>query len=88
MKIAGFIERKMITTEFDLQIPEGANLKKLFKLVDKSGKVKGKVMKRILSMPRPPTVLVNGEPVDVPEELGRVLRPGDEISIMTPVAGG
>ena len=88
VKIAGFVDRKMIATEFDLQAPEGTTIKKLIKLVDKSGKVKGKPLKKIMAMPRPPTVMVNGEGIDVPDELGRTIAEGDEVAVMTPLAGG
>jgi molybdopterin converting factor small subunit len=86
--VAGFIDGKVITSEFDLSAPEGVTVKELFKLVDKSGQVKGGAMKKILGLPRQPTVLVNGSGLDLPEELGQTLRDKDEVAVMTPLAGG
>jgi len=88
VKVAGFVDRKMTTAEFDLEAPEGTTIKKLFNLIDKSGQVKGRVMKKIMAMPKPPTVLVNGSGIDLPDELGREVVEGDEVAVMTPMAGG
>jgi molybdopterin converting factor small subunit len=88
VKVAGFVDGKLLTAEFDQEAPEGATIKDLLKLVDKSGRVKAGVMKKILALPRPPTVLVNGSGLDLPDELGRALSPGDEVAVMTPLAGG
>ena len=88
VKVAGFVDRKMVTAEFDLSVPEGTTIKKLFALVDKSGKINGSPMRKIMALPRPPTVLVNGGGIDVPAELGLELKERDEVAVMTPVAGG
>ena len=88
IKVAGFIDRKMTTAEFDLDVPDGTTIKKLFGLIDKSGQVRGKVMKKIMALPKPPTVLVNGSGIDVPGELGLEVVEGDEVAVMTPMAGG
>lgn len=88
VKVAGFIDNKMVATEFDLEVPEKTTIKKLFTLVDKSGKIHRKAMKKIMAMHRPPTVLVNGLGIDVPDDFKTTLNPGDEIAIMTPLAGG
>ena len=87
-KLAGFVDRKMITAEFDLEAPQGTTIKKLFALADKSGKIPGQAMKRILALPRPPTVLLNGVGIDALEDLDRILAAGDEVAVMTPMAGG
>lgn len=87
-KLAGFVDRKMITAEFDLDVPEGSSIKDLFGLVDKSKKTPPKVMKKIMKSIRPPTIMVNGGALDLPEELTRRLAAGDEVAVMTPIAGG
>ncbi len=87
-KLAGFLDGKMTTCEFELEVPEGTTLKKAFKLADKSKHYKGKLIKKILGLPRQPTVLRNGQSMDVPDDLETELCEGDEISIMTPVGGG
>lgn len=88
LKVAGFVDRKMVTAEFDFEAPEGTTLKKALALAGKSGQLKGGVMRKILAMPRPPTILVNGAGVEMPGDLGRVVEAGDEIAVMTPMAGG
>ena len=87
-KMAGFIDKKMVTAEFDLEVPEGTSVKDLFKIVDKSKKAGRKPMKKVMAMPRPPTVLINGTNIDVPDDLGQTLNAGDEIAVMTPLGGG
>ncbi|MFO8057708.1 MAG: MoaD/ThiS family protein [bacterium] len=87
-KLAGFLDGQMMTYQFDLEVPQGVSLKKAFKLADKSRHYKGKLIKRILKMPRPPTVLLNGNSLDVPGDLDTELGQGDEVAIMTPVGGG
>lgn len=88
VKLAGFVDRKMLTADFELMAPEGVPLKKLLSLADKSGAYPGKAMKKVLGLPRPPTILVNGESIDLPEDLKMTIKDGDEVAVMTPVAGG
>ncbi len=88
VKVAGFIDRRMITEEFDFEAPEKTSVKKLFGLIDKSGPIKGGVMRRMLGLPKPPAILINGDGIDLPGGLGRSIGEGDEISIMTPMGGG
>ncbi len=88
VKVAGFVDGKMMTAEYDQEAAEGTTLKKLFALIDKSGVMKGKVMKAIMRSPRPPTIMINGDPQDVPEAYAMVIKDGDEVAVMTPMAGG
>jgi len=88
VKLAGFVDRKMLTADFELMAPEGVSLKKLLSLADKSGAYPGKTMKKVLGLPRPPTILVNGASIDLPEDLKMTIKDGDEVAVMTPVAGG
>ena len=88
LKVAGFMDGRIVTAEFPLAVPEGASLKEVFKLADKSGKLPARAMKIFLSLPRPPTVLHNGRNLDVPAELRATIAAGDEIAVMTPFAGG
>jgi molybdopterin converting factor small subunit len=88
VKVAGFINNKMVTAEFDIRIPESSTLKKLFKLVDKSGKVPARTMSSIMLQPKTPTVLINGDNIDVPDQLDTIIKAGDEIAVMTPLGGG
>lgn len=88
IKVAGFVDNKMVSAEFDLETPEGTTVKKLMALADKSRKLPPRSMKRIMGLPRPPTLLVNGSNTDVPEGYKTVLKDGDEVAIMTPLGGG
>ena len=88
IKVVGFVEKKMVAAEFDLEVPQGTTLKKLFSRADKSGKLESRVIKKIMAMPRPPTVLVNGSNIDVPKGLAMKIEAGDEVAILTPVGGG
>lgn len=88
LKFAGFVDLKMFTAEMDLCVPAGTSLKRLFALADKSGKLPPKAMKKVLALPRPPTVLLNGSAIDVAEDLSYELREGDEVAVMTPIGGG
>lgn len=88
LKVAGFVGGKMNSAEFDLEAPAGATVKQCLKLADKSPALKGKPVAAMLAMPKAPTVMVNGEGIVVPDDLGRVIEDGDELSIMTPFAGG
>jgi len=88
LKVAGFVGGRMVTADLQLEVPEGATLKETFKRADKSGKLPRATLKQILAMPKPPTVLHNGNSLDVPDELGAVVAAGDEIAVMTPLGGG
>jgi len=88
LKVAGFVDGRMVTAEADIEVPEGTSLKKMFKLADKSGKLPKKLMKKIMSQPRQPTVLLNGETVDLPAGLKTTVSGGDEVAVMMPLAGG
>ena len=88
LKVAGFVDGRMVTADFQLEAPEGASLKEVFKLADKAGKLPARALRKILSMPRPPTVLQNGRSLDVPADLGATVAAGDEIAVMTPLGGG
>lgn len=88
IKVAGFVDNAMVTEEFELSVPEGSTVKKVMSLADKSGKMKRPVIKKIMRMPRPPTVLLNGTGLDIPGGLSSKVNEGDELAVMTPVAGG
>ena len=87
LKVAGFVDRKMCTAELDLEVPDKTSLKKFFRLADKSGKLPPRVIRKIMGLPRPPTILWNGTNVDL-SELSRLVKAGDEVALMTPLGGG
>jgi molybdopterin converting factor small subunit len=88
LKVAGFVDGRMLTADFSLQAPAGSSVKELIALADKSGQLPKRALKKIFSLPRPPTVLLNGEGLDVPADLGRAVNAGDEVAVMTPLGGG
>jgi len=79
---------KMVNESFEEEVAEGSSLEQLFRQVDGSRRFKRKYFKEALSAGQPPVVLLNGSRVEVPEELGEQLKDGDEVSVVSPIAGG
>lgn len=89
VKIAGIIYKESINLVLNEEVPDGLNISELFKLLDKSKALKGKkYFSKILNLPKPPVLLVNGERKEIPEDLQLVLKDGDEISLISPMSGG
>jgi len=88
VKIMVMLGTKMVNESFEEEVAEGATLDQLFRQVDKSKRFKKKYFKEIFSAPRPPVVLLNGNRIEVPEEAGEKLNEGDEVSVLSPIAGG
>ncbi|OGP60051.1 MAG: hypothetical protein A2V67_08870 [Deltaproteobacteria bacterium RBG_13_61_14] len=88
MKLMVMLGTRMVNESFEEEVAEGTTLEKLFQQVDGSKRFKKKYFKEILAAPRPPVVLLNGNRVEVPEELGEKLNEGDEVSVVSPIAGG
>jgi len=88
VKLMVMLGTRMVNESFEEEVAEGTTLEKLFQQVDRSRRFKKKYFKEILSAPRPPVVLLNGNRVEVPEELGEKLNEGDEVSVVSPIAGG
>ena len=88
VKLMVMLGTRMVNESFEEEVAEGTTLEKLFKQVDRSKRFKKKYFKEILEAPRPPVVLLNGNRVEAPEELGEKLKAGDEVSVVSPIAGG
>ena len=88
VKIMVMLGTKMVNESFEEEVAEGSSLNHLFAQVDKSKRFKRKYFKEILAAPRPPVVLVNGNRIEAPEELGETLKDGDEVAVLSPIAGG
>ena len=74
--------------EIDLEIREGVTVKRLFKGADRSLGLKRRVFEQTLKGKLKATVLLNGNRLD-PDRVGdTVLRPDDEISLLSGLAGG
>jgi len=87
-RIAGIIEGNPVNAEADIELKDGATLKKFFKQVDKKMGFKQKYFKKSLKQPVTPTILINGDRAQMPGDMKRKLSDGDEISVVLPVAGG
>lgn len=88
VKIMVMLGTRMVNESFEEEVPEGTTLEKLFQQADRSGRFPRKYFQEVFSAPRPPVVLRNGNRVEVPEELGEILQDGDEVSVLSPIAGG
>ena len=88
VKLMVMLGTKMVNESFEEEVREGATLDQLFRQVDGSKRFQKKYFQEVLSATRPPVVLVNGSRVEAPEELSEVLKDGDEVSVVSPIAGG
>ena len=88
VKLAGMIDRKMVNQVYEEEVAEGTKLAELFKQIDKKGGWGRSYFKKILKLPTPPVLLVNGEQVDL-EKLAEIsVKDGDEVALLMPMAGG
>ncbi len=77
-----------ITEAFDDEVPGGLKLGQVFDAIDKNRRMGKKFFKRLLKAERPPTILLNGMRIDLPEGLETKVGEGSELSIVSPIAGG
>lgn len=88
VRIAVLYKGKLITRVVEGDVVEGGTIQKLFKGLEKSKAVEKKLFRTLFRSDRPPTVLRNGTRLRVPAGLDTILADGDEISVLTPFAGG
>ena len=88
VKVSGMVDRKLINRVLEKELEEGITIKKLFEKLDQEKELGRKFFKKMLKLPSPPVLLINGENVDLKEGLERALNDGDEISLIMPMAGG
>jgi len=88
VKLMVLLGAKMVNESFEEEVAEGTSVEQLFRQVDGSRRLQRKYFQEALSAGRPPVVLLNGSRVEVPEELGEQLKDGDEVSVVSPIAGG
>ncbi len=88
VKIAGMIDRKMLNRVYDEEVREGLKLKELFEQLDKSQGKGQNYFKKFLKLPTPPVILINGDQIELSEVLETVVKDGDEIALLMPMAGG
>ncbi len=82
-----FIEGKNMTREFELDLPEGVTLREVFICLDEKGSFPRNFFKKMMKDPRI-TLIHRGQRKDVPDDLSTKLENGDEVAIISSIAGG
>ena len=88
LNIRAFMHGRMVRISLDAQADDGDTLKDLLTRLGREGTVDASVARSILKGGPGFTVLHNGERLAMPEAYGTRLSNGDELSILTPMAGG
>lgn len=88
VSIVAFLGVKAVNKVLDVEISDGSTILDLFNKIEKDGEVEKGFFKTMLSQRRPVTVLINGERIDISKDKKRKLSNGDEISVVSPIAGG
>jgi len=88
VKIAGMIDRKMLNRVYEEEVKEGLKVKELLFHLDKTQAKGQHYFKKMLKIPTPPVILINGEQQDMKEALETLVKDGDEIALLMPMAGG
>lgn len=88
VSIVAFIGIKPLNKVLEVELPNGSTLLDMFEKIEKEGEVEKGFFKALLSQRRPVTVLINGDRIDLSKDKKRVLSDSDEISIVSPIAGG
>ncbi len=86
VKLAGLIDRNMVNRVYDQEFEDGVKLKELLERLDKT-QAKN-YFKKMLKLPTPPVILINGDQHDIPEAMEMAVKDGDEIALLMPMAGG
>jgi molybdopterin converting factor small subunit len=84
--IGAFLERPL-NKSFDEPFTTNDTLQSVFVRLDKRKTLGRKFFSRIIKQGQV-TLLLNGDRLDLPEDMKRPLRDGDEISILSAIAGG
>lgn len=88
VRVAGFILGNTVNEAFEEEVAEGTSIKQLFRALDKERRLKKGFFTELLSLPRPPSILLNGDRVVPSQDADKVLNNEDEIAILSPIAGG
>lgn len=88
VQIAGLIDGDTVHGEKDIELKEGTTVDELIKRADKDFKFKKQYFKLLLKQGRLPTILINGDRLDLPEGYATVLKEGDKVSVILPMSGG
>jgi len=88
-RFAGVAAGAPLVAEGHIELKDGADLKNFFRQADQAmGFKKTKPFRRSLKQGLTPTVLLNGDRLDLPEGFNHVLTDGDEVTVLLPMMGG
>ena len=87
-RVAAVIDDTPVMHEGEVDLPDRADVKKLIKKADKALGLSARPFRRAFKLGYQPTVLLNGDRLDLPAGLKHRLFDGDEITILTPLTGG
>jgi alpha-beta hydrolase superfamily lysophospholipase/molybdopterin converting factor small subunit len=79
VRLACIINTKPVNEHFTLEISDNSNLKNLLRVVE--SRINDNISPSF-------TILINGERITLPDDYKRVINDGDNISILSPIAGG
>lgn len=88
VRVAGFILGKAINQGFDQEVDGETSVAGLFRAMDKQKRVGRGFFAGLMKMTNPPSILLNGDRIVLSEDSGKPLKEGDEIAIVSPIAGG
>ena len=88
VSVIGIFEGKPLQFREAVSIDDNLTVEKLFKKLDKEAKPSKRFFRLQMSSAKPPTVMLNGIPLREKADLKRVLRDGDQISVLSSIAGG
>jgi len=88
VRIAGFILGKSINESFEEEITEGITLEEMFNVLNKQKRVGKGFFAGLLTKPGSISILLNGDRVVFPQDGQIKLKDGDEIAVLSPIAGG
>ncbi|MBI5586397.1 MAG: MoaD/ThiS family protein [Deltaproteobacteria bacterium] len=89
IRVAGFLGNRPLHLEGLVELEQGLSFKKILKPADRSPAFKNyPCLQEIFRQKIQPTVLINGDSLPLPEGLNYRLADGDEITIVTALAGG
>jgi len=88
VQIAGLIEGDAVHGEREIEMKNGATVQDVLKRGDKEFGFKKKYFKLLLKQGRLPTILLNGDRLDLPEGYTQKLADGEKLSVLLPFSGG
>ncbi len=82
-----FIEGKNVTEVLQMSLSEGASLRDLFVCIDELGKFPAGLFRGLMK-DASVTLLKNGVRLSIPDDLSQEIKQGDNVTIISSVAGG